>query len=656
MATDGSVYKRAYLDAQAANEAAMKRAQAAQAAYKKNPTSANLAVLNDANRNVYSTKEKYVNAARDYRVYTDRKMLPESSGEDNIKTAILKDPEIQKQDQYVNELNKEINASNSATSAKGGNDFANNANLKTVDEAYAKQTEGEDQDGNVFTNMLSGLGKAISSAVSGVVDQVSETASALGKLAADAGDKISKLFSGDSDKNDQSKSLSRHDADKGQKETDVKVQRIDPNNHSAMKDPPSVKTKPLNLAIGPTKSASESQKKEEIPKDGALKKMNEKLEKAKGGPVSLSETMGEVTKGLSDGVKKASDVLGEIKTTVKGVVDEGKKVVTSVKEGVEGVVNTAAGIVREVTGGITAVTTPIMDTVTGVIAAGKSMSDELAAELPGPLGQYVKGKSDAFFNKTLNKVTQSKLGKVHTVLTSLSKLGESGNLTNALGTVMLAHMGKKYANVTDTSGLDLSHIFGSDADKSLIDAYYEQLTKLCPNIGSYDTIDYGNYKTLYDALLALLAQNGAAGLLKDLIACPASGNLYFDSSSINILQSSAKEVAKSGDAASYSVIFTTLGQSNLPNAKKDVVVIMANNDKDQAVLNAVDVDNLITGLGLQGKDLFKDDTTIKLQNTPVYSGSAIRLGTAGTTYYADKYLSADETKLLQAVLLLSGKK
>ena len=654
MATDGSVYKRTYLDAQAANEAAMKRAQAAQAAYKKNPTSANLAVLNDANRNVYNTKEKYVNAARDYRVYTDRKMLPESSGEDKIKTAILKDPEIQKQDQYVNDLNKEISASNSATSAAGGNDFATSANLKTVDEAYAKQTEGED--GNVFTNMLTGLGKAISSAVTGVVDQVSETASALGKLAADAGDKISKLFSGDSDKNDQSKSLSRHDADKGQKETDAKVQRIDPNNHGATKNPPSVKTKPLNLAVGGTNSAPESQKKEELPKDGPLKKASEKLEEAKGGSVTLSETLKDINNGLSEGVKTASNVLGEIKTTVKGVVDEGKKVVASVKEGIDGVVNTAAGVVREVTGGITAVTTPVMETVTGVITAGKSLSDELAAELPGPLGQYVKGKSDAFFNKTLNKVTQSKLGKVHTVLTSLNKLGESGNLTNALGTVLLAHMGKKYANVTDTSGLDLSHIFGSNADKSLIDAYYEQLTQLCPNIGSYDTIDYGNHKTLYDALLALLAQNGAAGLLRDLIACPASGNLYFDSSSINILQSSAKEVAKSGDAASYSVIFTTLGQSNLPDAKKDVVVIMANNDKDQAVLNAVDVDNLITSLGLQGKDLFKDNTAIKVQDTPVYNGSAIRLGTTGTTYYADKYLSADERKLLQAVLLLSGKK
>ena len=134
------------------------------------------------------------------------------------------------------------------------------------------------------------------------------------------------------------------------------------------------------------------------------------------------------------------------------------------------------------------------------------------------------------------------------------------------------------------------------------------------------TLNYSDNKTLFDALLALLTQDGAAGLLKQLLDCKASGSLYFDNSSVKVLQESAKEVTKSGDAESYKTILDKLGKSNLPNVKQDLITINANNDKDSAVVNAITFDSICSSINIEGKDSLDQSENVITINDVFFTG------------------------------------
>lgn len=631
MSMSGNSYKQAYLQAKKENNDALDR-------YKKASQDKTLSntELDKYNQELANSSKKMTDIARQYRTYNDKQVSPESTGEDKVREAIYKDSAIQKIFENRKKLDQE---------------FHNRISFDTSDNA--NNTESNDTNPSIFSsvgNMIDGLKNTISGMVSNTVDAIANTADRLSELASDASNKISSLFSSDSSKNAQTQALAGHSADKGQKETQTKVEQISADSHGAIKNPPACVTKPITEVTVNTKSAPVEQKKEELPKDGPLSKVGDKIKELTGHAATMTDAVKSVTNEISDNVKKATSAIAEVKASVQSAIDEGKKVVSTVKESVDGVVDTAAGVVRDVTSSITSVTTPIMSTITETINAGKSLTDELASSLPGPLGQFVKAKSDNFFNKTINTIANNKIVKFQNTLASLSSLGKSGDLTNAIGSVLLAHVGKKYSKVTDTSGLDLSHIFGSNTDKSKIDSYYEQLVKLCPELtNNLSTLNYSDNKTLFDALLALLAQDGAAGLLRQLLSCTASGSLYFDSSSVKVLQESSKEVTKSGDAESYKTILDKLGKSNMPNVKQDLITINANNDRDNAVLNAITFDAICSSVGVEGKDLLVCDNSIKPSGT-VYDANAVRLFTANNTYTADKYISSDTRKLLQAAI------
>lgn len=621
-------YKQAYLQAKKESNDALDR-------YKKALQDKTLSntELNRYSQELTNANKKANDAALQYRSYSDKQMSPESTGEDKVKEAIYNDSAIQKILENRKKLDQE---------------FRNSISFDTSDNAESNDTN--QSIASSIGNMFDGLKNAISGMVSNTVSEIANTADRLSGLASDASNKISSLFSSDSSKNSQTQALAGHSADKGQKETQTKVEQISADSHGAIKNPPACVTKPITEVTVNTKSAPVEQKKEELPKDGPLSKVGDKIKETTGHTATMTDAVKSVTNEISDNVKKATGVISEVKASAQSAIDEGKKIASTVKESVDGVVDTAAGVVRDVTSSITSVTTPIMSTITETINAGKSLTDELASSLPGPLGQFVKAKSDNFFNNTINKIANNKIIKFQNTLASLSSLGKSGDLTNAIGAVLLAHAGKKYSTVTDTSGLDLSHIFGSNTDKSKIDSYYEQLVKLCPELTSnLSTLNYSDNKTLFDALLALLTQDGAAGLLKQLLSCTASGSLYFDSSSVKVLQESSKEVTKSGDAESYKTILDKLGKSNMPNVKQDLITINANNDRDNAVLNAITFDAICSSIGVEGKDLLICDNAIKPSGT-VYDANAVRLFTASNTYTADKYISSDTRKLLQAAI------
>lgn len=631
---DSNSYKLAYKQAQSEHNATVARCQARlDALSKKGSYTANdQKEIRKLQQEIADSNIRLTNATNQYRIYTDKQMLSGSSmSEDKIKEAIYNDPIIQNNLKVQQDTE---NLSSSVTTSK----------YNTFDENY-----------NAVNSDSSGILNGISSAISGVVDSVANTASRLSDLASDAGNKISDLFSSDSKKNEQAKALAGHAADAGQKETQTKVKQVSADNHGAIKNPPAYTTKPVVEVTENTKSAPTEQKKEELPKDGPLSKVGEKLKETTSSvTVTMQDVVTSVSNEVSDNVKKASGVINDVKSTMQSGIDAGKKVVSTVKESIDGVVDTAADAVSSVTSSITSMTAPVFNTVSDVVSAGKDLTNELSSSLPGPLGQFVKNKSDAYFNNVVYNVANSKLGRAQTLLSSLNGLGKSGGLTSAIGSVLLAQSGNSYANITDTSGLSLSHLFGSDTDTSTIDKYYSLLAQVCPGItNDMSLLNYGDNKSLYDALLALLLQDGSSKLLSQLLGCNTSSDLYFDNSSVKLLQEGAKNATLSGDAGSYEVVFNKLGQSNLTDVKYDMVVINANSDKSKAIDNAIPFDNMCSNLGINGRDLLLCDTSIDVPGT-TYDASKVRLFTANNTYTADKYMTEDTRKLVQASIYLNS--
>lgn len=740
MANDALSYKQAMRSAARESAANVKAMDNLTEAYDKNPTKANETAVRAAMAKVSKSTDNLCKSAMEYEIYTKRKQLPPSMGEDKIREAIFNDPGVQKlikvQDEsYIDDSSDVMGYDafdsaydNASKSASMDDTSKHIANVQAKADSLLEENKDQPNEGflnnvastatgavnsavngvtgavtntvngaiNGVTNTVNGVVNGVTGAVSGAInsaintvtgikdtisnmvsntiDGVVNTADKLANMAGDVKDKIANMFSSDSKKNEQTKALADAKANKGQKETATKVTEISPDQHAAMKQNVAVVTKPVTEVTTNTKSAPVDQKKEELPKEGPLSKVGDKLKAATGTVASMTDAVKSVTNEISSNIKKATAVVDGVKSKVTEVVNSAKSVVSeavgtvkgaidTVKNAANEVVGTAAGIVSSVTQGITSFTNPIVGTITDTISAGKALTNELASSLPGPLGQFVNAKSNEFFNKVTNKVMNNKLMKVNTVLNSLNGLATSDKLTNAVGTALLAHVGKKYANITDSSGLSLSHMFG-DNDKDIISKYYDQIVKLCPDVTmSEDIVDYGNNKTLFDSLLNLLADSGASDLLSQLVNCPASKELYFDESSIKVLQEAAITARKNGDVSTYYAILEKLGKENMPNIKEDLIVLNANNDKDNAIETAITYKDTCNKGGIVFEDLLKAqpasnvssvvEPTRRSAPTKMFDGPMVQLSCVSNTYIADQIMGTDMRKLVQASIYLN---
>lgn len=683
MANDATSYKLAYNNAEADYHAAGKELEDALKAYQKNPTPENNIRLEKAGKGYDAANQRYVDTSREYRVYTDRKMLPESMGADKIKEAIMQDPYIKKQDAKVNKLNTELNQAYDEMERESGATMTREGllTIKSVDTVMSDMNKSENSTNkSENSSFLSGLTASISNAVSNTIDTVKNTADKMSGVLSDTKDKIAGMFSGNSKKKEETAALA-NPKKQGKKETATKVEEVSSDQHSAMQKPVATVSKPITEVTTNTKSAPVDQKKEELPKDGPLSKVGDKIKETTGKVASMTDAVKTVTNEISSNVKKAtsvvngvkakitesvnsvksvvSETVGTVKNTVKGAID-------TVKTAANEVVGTAAGIVSSVTQGITSFTNPIVGTITDTISAGKALTDELASSLPGPLGRLVNNKSSQYFANLTSKVANNKLMKVNTILTSINGLASTDKLTDAVGTALLAQLGKKYAKITDADGLSLSHLFG-DNDKDIIDKYYEQLVKFCPDIEikSNGTVNFDLNKSLFDSLLALLASSGASALLGQLLNCNASTNLYYDSSSIEVLKAAAEDARKRGDVDTYYTILGKIGKENLPNTKQDIVVLNANTTTEQAKENGtlLAYQDVCSHAGITMSDLLKTDTDSSILGLPKYremagtsstfSGSSTQLFCANNTYIADAAIGSDTRKLIQASIYMN---
>lgn len=683
MANDATSYKLAYNNAEAAYHAAGKELADAIAASQKNPTPENGIRLEKANKAYDVANQRYVDTSREYRVYTDRKMLPESMGADKIKEAIMQDPYIKKQDAYVNKLNADLNQAYDEMERESGDPTTRDGllTIKSVDSVMGDMSKSENSTNkSENSSFLGGLTASISSAVSNTIDTVKSTADKMSGVLSDTKDKIASMFSGDSKKKEETAALA-NPKKQGKKETATKVEEVSSDQHSAMQKPVAVVSKPVTEVTTNTKSAPVDQKKEELPKDGPLSKVGDKIKEATGKVASMTDAVKAVTNEVSSNIKKATSVVNDVKAkitesvnSVKSVVSETvgtvkntvKGAIDTVKTAANEVVGTAAGIVSSVTQGITSFTNPIVGTITDTISAGKALTDELASSLPGPLGRLVNNKSSQYFANLTSKVANNKLMKVNAALNSLNGLATSDKLTDAVGTALLAQLGKKYAKITDAAGLSLSHLFG-DNDKDIIDKYYEQLVKFCPGIEikSNGAVNFDLNKSLFDSLLALLSSSGASALLGQLLNCNASTNLYYDSSSIEVLKAAAEDARKRGDVDTYYTILGKIGKENLPNTKQDIVVLNANTTTEQAKENGtlLAYQDVCSHAGITMSDLLKTDTDSSILGLPKYremagtsstfSGSSTQLFCANNTYIADAAIGSDTRKLIQASIYMN---
>ena len=258
------------------------------------------------------------------------------------------------------------------------------------------------------------------------------------------------------------------------------------------------------------------------------------------------------------------------------------------------------------------------------------------------------------------------MDKLAVILTNINGLASSDKLTDAVGTALLAQLGSKYAKITDASGLSLSHLFG-DNDKDIIDKYYEQLVKFCPDIEikSNGTVNFDLNKSLFDSLLALISSSGASALLGQLLNCNASTNLYYDSSSIEVLKAAAEDARKRGDVDTYYTILGKIGKENLPNTKQDIVVLNANTTTEQAKENGtlLAYQDVCDHAGITMSDLLKTDTDSSILGLPKYremagtsstfSGPSTQLFCANNTYIADAAIGSDTRKLIQASIYMN---
>lgn len=658
MANESLAYKQAYKQATAKAD----EAYAKWDAINKRNNGKSTAESERALKEYQSAAHAATDAANQYRIYTDRQMLPASMGEDKIKDAIYNDPAIQ----------NNLAADKEVSSMSGTTSTDSSASFNTSYDSVTSKSES--------SSFLGGLTSSISSAVSSTIDTVKSTADKMSGVLSDTKDKIASMFSGDSKKKEETTALASPKK-QGKKETATKVEEVSSDQHSAMQKPVATVSKPVTEVTTNTKSAPVDQKKEELPKDGPLSKVGDKIKEATGKAASMSDAVKTVTNEVSSNVKKATSVVNGVKAKVAESVNSAKSVVSetvgtvtstvkgtvdTVKTAANEVVSTSFGIVSSVTQSITTVTSPVVSAVSDTITAGQDLTKELANSLPGPLGTFVNNTSSQYFASITSKVANNKLMKVNTILTNINGLASSDKLTDAVGTALLAQLGNNYAKITDANGLSLSHLFG-DNSKDIIDKYYEQLVKFCPDIEikSNGTVNFDLNKSLFDSLLALLASSGASALLGQLLNCTASTNLYYDSSSIEVLKAAAEDARKRGDVDTYYTILGKIGKENLPNTKQDIVVLNANTTTEKAKENGTLLvyQDMCSHTGITMSDLLKTDTDSSILGLAKYSemagasstfsGSSAQLFCANNTYIADAAIESDTRKLIQASIYMN---
>ena len=449
-----------------------------------------------------------------------------------------------------------------------------------------------------------------------------------------------KVFGGGSDKD---KPL-MDNSNKGTVETDSKLNSISSTSSSAIANPVSFVSKPVDESVSGVDSSKLAGNTTEEPVDDEVL---EKAAEANGEEVedstSLADTIKSVSKDVADGIHQARE-------TVDATIDDAKStvhdVVSGIKEGISGVTDNAA--FKEIKDTINTV----KDVGGAIWDAGQEIGGAILDVLPGPLREYVSGASDDFVNKIANKLMGDRAQSMINIVSQLGKLGYTDGVLD-----IFEQLGGNYCSVKDSSGSCLGNMYG-DHSKSTIDGIYHVANSICNNIGVDGLIDYRYNKDLYDVLMGLASDLGISDLIDQLKACGRGENTYFDSRTADLLKNMAKPAAVKGDSSTYASIQKAVGPSNMTDAKMDTLTLIANSkykdaettvEKLSTRSSKKNIDSIMEAYSLTSDDLLKSNDI----GVTALDANHVIFATSTDTNFVDTALGRDTRRLVQSLAILS---
>ena len=509
---------------------------------------------------------------------------------------------------------------------------------------------------NTVASVKSTLGSSLTSAISALEGGLSSFSSSFP-------DAVSSIF-GNSNSSTSALSNATADAEKGQKDVDAKLTSLASDSSTALAEPVSFVTKPIDDAIkGTTTTANGTDLSSGL--SNISKSSVSNISKATGTNITsgsdLTSAIKDVTSSLSENIKSAAAEVNDLKTSIS-----------------EPIVSTVKDITNNLNTGISSTLKYVTEDsgLSTIINSGKELTSTVLDVLPEPIQNFVSSKSSSFLNEATNKLLSSKLGGINSLLNMLPGVSTNDSAVNKL---LALSDGTVYSTFTDDGGYSLDSLLGKNNDPNVVSTIYSAAKGICSNIKEPSSNNFSNNKDLYDALLDTASQMGITDLVNQLKACstavddvtvedeeeediaystastvPASvkttdvdGNIaqdLFDARSVAILKSNVEINTKSGNASCYQAIANAVGTSNMSNPDIDLITL-ATNMNDDGVERKV-FNQLAETYNTSAKKLVTTETA----STEALDGRLVSVMSATDTTIIDLAIGEPDRVLSQAVM------
>lgn len=359
---------------------------------------------------------------------------------------------------------------------------------------------------------------------------------------------------------------------------------------------------------------------------------------------AIKSVTSELSKGL-DSVKKIKD---DVMNTVGGVMQGVNDITNSLAQGVAGTYNAIAG-----QGGL----------VDNVIGSLGGIVGEVANGLPPKYAEWLHNKSDRFLGKLEDKAKDAINGSIANVIGKVTGIGMSNDaITELMGSIY--QHGVSANGLTTSDGTTMYPTLGNNR-QATINKLYAAANAICNNVKLPEYIDYDTNKDLYDALLALAAQYGLAGLIQQLKECIARNGMYFDARSIRVLLDAMGDVCKQGNPFLFESILGMVTQKHMPKIVDKLKHLGANLPDELGIAGAYE--NLVEKAGYKVTDLLStgvvpnpyhpamvvaedQEDTHTLDPNTVFCGNDVVVMCASSTNVVDAAITMENRSLIQAAM------
>ena len=479
--------------------------------------------------------------------------------------------------------------------------------------------------------------------------------------------------------NDVTKTLStsKNDAAKGPKEADSKIKSLASDTASALANPVSFITKPVNDVIKGIDTLSQGAKITDYLSSMTTKELQNLSTSTNSLINSSSGVLGaitSVTNGLASAVSAIPNAISSMATSVLSPITSTiSSFAGSLKSGISTLVNSAGSVVNSVTGAIGSVVNSVTGAVGSVvnsvigsnsalgqlINAGGNLTSAVLGILPTNVSRYITNLGSAFIGNTLNNLVGDKLSSLSNISSLLSGSFDLNTLLNKL--VGLGDSSTYKSTISNSTN-------NSSTSTNIINVLYKAAKTICSSISTPTSISFRLNKDLYDILNDIAAECGLSDLIKQLNNCSTklSGSSssrsrmlraaaedisteniepYFDERTVKVLQSKTRTVAMNGDSETYKTIQEVITAPQIKEAKLDMVVLAANMKADETSLENFDI--ILEKNNMQKTDLVYADA---IGNENVIDGVNASAMCANNTTIVDEVLSPEIRVLTQSAM------